>query len=96
MQVMTVTTPIRNSTLRELRTALEAWRKAEYTGGRERAAQYLASVASDLLTGALIAIDAQCAVSEVYYDDTAEVRRAIVAAVGEPKDAALAKAEGHK
>lgn len=45
-----------------------------------------------LLRRALRAIDAQCAVSETYYDDTAEVRRAIVDAVGEP--AALAKAEG--
>ena len=51
MQVMTVSTQIQNSTLRELRTALQAFNQAEYTGGRERAAQFLASVASDLLTG---------------------------------------------
>jgi hypothetical protein len=42
---------ISNSSLRELRTAVDAWDRAEYSGGRERAAAFLAMVARDLLTG---------------------------------------------
>lgn len=38
---------VQTSFMRELRTALAAFDIAEYTGGRERAAQYLASVVRD-------------------------------------------------
>lgn len=51
MQVMGGATLIQHSTLRELRTAIEVYEKSEYTGGRERAAQFLVTVARDLLIG---------------------------------------------
>lgn len=51
MQIVGNATLIQHSTLRELRTAIEVYEKAEYAGGRERAATFLVQVARDLLTG---------------------------------------------
>ena len=45
----TMTHVVQKCDLRELRTALAAYDKAEYTGGRERAAEFLAAAVRNTL-----------------------------------------------
>lgn len=48
-ETSSTTIEIQRSVLRELWTALLVWDRAEYGGGRERAAGFLASVVRDAL-----------------------------------------------